>query len=524
METHLFSDLAFEQEFDEQLQFPLHVVLDPVDLSFEEAKTVRYVYYRSDPDPVENWRRAAFRVFLRPFELLTYLREAGVTVPPIGQVVSLHHALFTTLGIRCLERRISGAQMLYLRLVWEDERGGAEGDRRRFRDWEFLVRDLLQGELEISESEEANAENNVSSLITDSAVEIAKAKSAATPFFEMPTRSGEGEAAEVSEAERRAVHFLRGDSEFTYHAGPLEPPSKIRGHEIVQPRLEVNPDVIYASGPHDDDRVSKTDEWQQGGLLRLRSVWDVQQRLRLHVLWYAHSFWRSRGLRYEDREEDLRLTLDAYFDSVAVEYELAREVYREIKAVLRTDRMLPQKFSCHLSIETSWLLVWELFDCALEIWRDRADVNSCIIKALTHRLRSGKQVHGDSAAVDKTNNTYETWYADVVRCVRAEVDLGVEVRVETCPHSNLWITRGRDGQLRKWVTQPDTYVLYVTPGLVFHWVSPGGFAVSSRVRLDGVGRDHFERFQMSAPVLAKRVLLEGGGPRPKVPGVSVYSL
>ncbi|AEV80629.1 DNA packaging tegument protein UL17 [Cercopithecine betaherpesvirus 5] len=514
METHLFSDLAFEQEFDEEFEFPLHVVLDPIDLSFADAETVRYVYYRSDPDPVGRWRRAAFRVFLRPFELLAYLREVGVTVSPTATTtrVPLHHALFTTLGVRCPERRIAGSQVLYLRLVW---------DRERFRDWEFLVRDLLRGELETSELEQA-ARPSTSSLVTDSAVEIAKANSAATPFFEMPA-SSKGESAEAGDLERRVVQFLRGDSELTYHAGPLEPPSKIRGHEIVQPRLEVNPDVIYASGPHDDDRVSKTDEWQQGGLLRLRSVWDLQQRLCVHVLWYAHSFWRSLGLRYEDREEDLRLTLDAYFDRVAVEYELLREVYREIKAVLRTDRMLPQKFSCHLSIETSWLLIWELFDHALELWRDRADVNSCIIKALAHRLRTGQQADGDSVSVDKTN-TCETWYADVVRCVRAEVDLGVEVRVERCPHSDLWITRGRDGQLRKWVAQPETYVLYVTPGLVFHWVLPGGFAISSRVRLDGVGRDHFERFQMSAPVLTKRMLLEGGRPRPKVPGVSVYSL
>ncbi|QQL11318.1 Rh128 [macacine betaherpesvirus 3] len=510
METHLFSDLAFEQVFEEDPQLPLHVVLDPVDLSFAEAETVRYVYYRSDPDPIGRWRRATFRVFLRPFELLTYLRDAGLTVAPTFRVVC-HHALFTTLGIRCAEQRLSGAQMLYLRLVWNEE---------RFRDWEFLVRDLLREEMSVCQSTEPADRPDPSLLMTDAMLELAKSSSTTAPFFEMPS-SGTGNnnassasaADESSQVERRVIQFLRGDSELTYHAGPLEPPSKIRGHEIVQPRIEVNPDVIYASGPHEDDRTSKTDEWQKGGVLRLGSVWDVRQRLRLHVLWYAQSFWRSRGLKYEDREEDLRLTLDSYFDRLSVEYQLLREVYREIKAVLRSDRMVAQKFSCHLSIETSWLLIWELFDRALELWRDQADVNSCIIKALAHKLRSkARSSHGNSVSAGKTNPS-ETWYADVVRCVRAEVNLGVEVHVETCSQSGLWLVRGRDGQLRKWITQPQTYVLYATPGLVFHWVLPGGFAISSRVCLDGVGRDHFERFQMSAPVLTKRMLLETGWTR-----------
>ncbi|AAM00731.1 DNA packaging tegument protein UL17 [Panine betaherpesvirus 2] len=597
METHLYSDLAFEARFAADWQLPLHLVLDHSALSCEEAETLRYVYYRNavrpapppqsteqggpEQDAAEDWQRAAFRVLPRPLELLAYLRDSGLTVtlPADDPGVRMYYAVFTTLGLRCPDKRISGSQMLYLRLMW---------DQGRQRDWEFLARDLLREEIEANridrhqrELAEARAVNNrrltsgtarplLSSATTSSApshpllgsepafgrsdspamaaaaaaaAELPPLESAAgTPFFQIPRApagadGGSGQSGGPSDLELRVARLLRGDPEFTYHAGPLEPPSRIRGRELVQTRVDINPDLMYATSAQEPVEVSRTDEWKGAGVSRRREVWDVQRRVRFHVLWYVNSFWRTCGLTYDDNEADLYRALDAYRSRIAVEYVLIRAVRDEIRLVLQHRRALRQLFACHVVRKMSWIHVWELFRHALELWIDRADERSCIIKALTPRLGrparapTPERLDRDASALKPypwlagrgslPEEPERVWYADVVRCVRAQVDLGVEVRVRRCRRTGLWVARDRRGQLRRWPSQAEVCVLYVTPELHFHWVLPGGFAVSSRLCLDGLGqRGLRERFQVGEAVFTRGMHLATGLQGPEAPRVS----
>ncbi|AQN73746.1 DNA packaging tegument protein UL17 [Human betaherpesvirus 5] len=585
METHLYSDLAFEARFADDEQLPLHLVLDQEVLSNEEAETLRYVYYRNvdsagrsagrvpggdeDDAPASDdaedavggdrafdrerrtWQRACFRVLPRPLELLDYLRQSGLTVTlEKEQRVRMFYAVFTTLGLRCPDNRLSGAQTLHLRLVWPDG---------SYRDWEFLARDLLREEMEANKRDRQhqlatttnhrrrgglrnNLDNGSDRRLPEAAVASLET-AVSTPFFEIPNGAGTSSAnggGRFSNLEQRVARLLRGDEEFIYHAGPLEPPSKIRGHELVQLRLDVNPDLMYATDPHDRDKVARTDEWKGAGVSRLREVWDVQHRVRLRVLWYVNSFWRSRELSYDDHEVELYRALDAYRARIAVEYVLIRAVRDEIYAVLRRDSgALPQRFACHVPRNMSWRVVWELCRHALALWMDRADVRSCIIKALTPRLSRGAAAAAQRARRQRERSAPKpqellfgprnesgppaerTWYADVVRCVRAQVDLGVEVRAARCPRTGLWIVRDRRGRLRRWLSQPEVCVLYVTPDLDFYWVLPGGFAVSSRVTLHGLAqralRDRFQNFEA---VLARGMHVEAGRQEPETPRVS----
>ncbi|AEV80788.1 DNA packaging tegument protein UL17 [Aotine betaherpesvirus 1] len=525
METHLFSDLDFKHRFERLAQIPVHVIFDETALTLEQLSPLLGVYYKTDF--AGEWQRAPFSVWRRRASLKRYLEHQGMKVGPEYDV-TLHHAVFTTLGVPCPERVVSGGTLVYVRFVLRDssprrrsvfssqrqEEKSLGSTERVTVDCEFFARDLLKGrlaQLVVHREEEERQRTLEQELLPQSAQ--------GKPFFEIPQA---GNDARVKAAQQQ---LMRPGLTERYTGGPLEPPSKIRGYELSK-RPEVdNPDILYAFGADEARVESWTEEWLAGGLAGLTAVWDVSGRVRVRALWYQGSFWNALQLEFRDDEVDLRRSLETYRKKVLAESALFQNVYRELRGAVTQRRAVRQLFDCFVSADLDPAFLWEMACASLDLWIDRVEKESCIIKALVSCLQRsrGAPDHGYHLAVSG-GDRHETW-ADVIYSASGRVDLGLSVRLDVCPRNGILETRDRDGRLLDWVKNPEVCVIYATNGLKVYWILPGGFGTVVPVPLHGVDLGVlYERFKTPQGLCTERVRLEAGVQDPQKPGVCLRGL
>ncbi|AEV80944.1 DNA packaging tegument protein UL17 [Saimiriine betaherpesvirus 4] len=472
METHLFSDLDFQYRFDSLAQVPIHLVFDETVLTLEKLSQLVGVYFKTEWG--QDWQRALFTVVPRRWCLRQYLDQRGLKSPDVKIVCQ--HAVFTTIGVSCVDRVILGGRLVYVRFVLNHRQSSVAAENRRsFVDCEFFVRDLLKGR-HFRSQEEASSDRLVLP-VND------------RPFFEIP--HGDARSKIVGQQ-----LLLRSGVTEQYTGGALEPPSKIRGYELSKrPEVE-NPDILYAFGENEGRIIPWTEEWESGGVVGIQTVWDVSAQVRVHVLWYQRSFWNSLKIDYRDEEVDIRQSLETYRRHLVVGSSVFENIYRELRVNVAERRAVRQLFDCFVSADLDPSFLWEMACASLDLWIYRVEKESCIIKALTTCLQQSRDVQGfRQYRVVGQGGRREAW-ADVIYNASGRVDLGLQVSLEVCSSSGLWRTKDRHGYVLDWVANPEVCVIYATSHLDIYWILPGGFGTVLPIPVHGVDLGLlYERFK-----------------------------
>lgn len=283
--------------------------------------------------------------------------------------------------------------------------------------------------------------------------------------------------------------------------GALEEPSIVRG--LPPPSRP----TVRGAFPLD---VSKNVEEQTPVIVCKSNAWlgpenriavaelpELRRQVRAYVVWYGKSFWA--GMKVRQRVSDrmsLKTSLARSFTDLAdFLSKMCENVCVGLERELSARQGLHQRFSCALEKDLDFGPILDVLCVSKHVWVNQANENSCIIKALTHRLCAealGNRVRycergqpgGNDVGVAPVTDT--ACWADVIDCVRGKVYGGIDVQLCVCPRTGLLSVRRRDGRDAAWVCDPRLCVLYARRDLRAFWTVPGGFAAEFTISLDGL--------------------------------------
>lgn len=550
METHLSSDIDFEQRFSHAERLPVHLIVGDAALRYEDCVTVKRVYYKTLGDT--GWETARFTIVENEFLAEEHVRNTparlalrgGLPTPAKSSCrARIRFAVFVTVGILYQDGGVNSTDVVRIRFVCDPReltssglpsfygRRFDEGARRtlmtnlepRFDgsektvDVDLLQRDLLESrtryapdppsdeliEDETSPSNAGDTHPSMSHVVDGGACEGMESPVAPLEgcgFFDISTNRRM--SAQMEAYLSRFLACANGNVKAT---GPLEVPSVVRGI-VTTDRRGVFSDELVAgySGceAKEPERgpLSTTAKWfSDCNVFSVVPLEDLSRHRRVYVAWYACSFWTGWKLRrrppspVSSIKGSLDLSFVAWSQCIS---SLCADVCNRLNAALACTGTLPQRFRCAISSQLDFRPILDLLCVSRDVWVNRADESGCIIKAIVERLRVTDAGKGVRYAGRGTQDA-DCW-ADVIDCVRGRVYSGIGVKLMLCPRTGLLTVQRRDGRPVSWVQDPRLCVLYARRDLSVLWCVPGGFAAEFAIRPHGGQLDIFrERFKMS---------------------------
>ncbi|AAF99181.1 pR93 [rat cytomegalovirus strain Maastricht] len=290
-------------------------------------------------------------------------------------------------------------------------------------------------------------------------------------FFELDDRRRMSE-----DMERRLARFAKKRVS-AVDFGPLEPPSKVRGREIVNPRGEFFSDGEAVEVP--PPVRSRTDRWfGSDNAVCVSRVQGVLGPRSFLVVWYSE----SAGADVEGESDGLDdgpavvlcfqhvrrwdLTLTRVYNAAAA----------GLGEAVRRGGALAQRFRVDLCSDLRGRDLAELLGLSRDVWLVNATGDGCIIKALSHDLRPRRRDYERSDGL--------LGWADVIRYSSGKVDGGLAVRLVPAGPSGLWRSVYDDGEPTGWETDPRACVLYALIDGTLVWALPGGFSAVFALAVD----------------------------------------
>ncbi|AFK83930.1 B93 [miniopterid betaherpesvirus 1] len=531
METHLSSDLDFEQRYAEHKHVPIHLVLGDEALSYFDHFHISRIYYRTLGDKDLGWERARFTVVSKEIVLEKYIHETARRVlrrpvkdfvcPEGGKKpVKMRFAVFTTIGVRCENDAIVSTDVIRLRVVCVP--------RDPFKKYSGYLTSFVQAHVAREEPSFDGTESVVDIDIVQKDIFATRVKFSQVATGSRPspaprerlTESGAlGSSADMPDADSADVSTrffsisspgrmspsiesylsrFMGCVNEDVRSGPLEDPSKVRGCPVTTRRGRLLPDIVDADTVEGAYAPSKTDAWfGEDNKVFVVGVHDIKRLVKVHVVWYERSFWATNPVRCrnDDRSsmrDSLAKSFGNFLECLA---SLCENVCVGLESSLGASNVLSQKFSCAIASSIDFNPVLDLLCVSKDVWVNKVSERSCIIKALVERLRDAD--HGDDVRYLGRGAPYADCWADVIDCVRNKVYPGINVQLKASTRTGLLFSQHRDGRDTAWVRDPRLCVLYVDRNLHALWVVPGGFCVEFDVPFDGVQLNAIrDRFKM----------------------------
>lgn len=290
-------------------------------------------------------------------------------------------------------------------------------------------------------------------------------------FFEVDDRRRMSE-----DMERRLARFTKKRVS-AVDFGPLEPPSKVRGREIVNPRGEFFSDGEAVEVP--PPVRSRTDRWfGTDNAVRVSRVQGVLGPRSFLVAWYSESVGADVEGESDGLDDGPAVVMS--FQHIRRWDVTLTKLYNAVAAGLgeavRRDGALEQRFRVDLCSDLHGRDLLELLGLSRDVWLVNVTGDSCIIKALSYDLRPRRRNYERSDG--------RVGWADVIRYSSGKVDSGLAVRLVPAGPSGLWRSVYDDDEPTGWETDPRDCVLYALTDGTLVWALPGGFSAVFRLTVD----------------------------------------
>lgn len=540
METHLYSDLDFEQRFFCTSCVPVHLVLGEDVVTFDECVRVSRIYYKTLGD--DDWTRARFQCVSKDIILEDFIKDTSVRLFKRHDACDvsdgktrLQQAVFTTIGMKYDDNVSVYTDVVRIRIVCRPlVQREICCDRWAARDRYAVVTGREEIEI-LAEDKTFDGEEtviDVDVLYKDLLAVRQRAPSGATDTAARggrttasATRRGSSASSAVNDPagadetvppiessffniktssvippniESYLAKFMNCKTRSMSDTGPLEGPSKVRGRVLTERRGKAFEEPVPGDAK-DETSESSVQKWFGGdNAVFISRISDLRRSKSLYTVWYSQSFWSSWDVPYRTiGEVTMRTALGRSFadfaDCLSV---LCRNVCACFENVVLTSRILSQKISCGVSANVDFRPIFDLMCVSKHVWVTHVSERSCIIKALIEQLRDADA--GRSAQYSGRGSSAADCWADVIDCVRGKVYPGIDVKLDVCARTGLLIPVGKDGHPARWARDPRLCVLYVKKDLNALWCVPGGFGAEFSIRLDGVQLGVIrDRFKMS---------------------------
>lgn len=540
METHLSSDLDFEQTFFHTSCVPVHLVLGGDVVTFDECVRISRIYYKTLGD--DNWTRARFQCVAKDIMLEDFIKNTSFRIFKRHDACNvsdgktrLQRAVFTTIGMKYDDNVSVYTDVVRIRIVCRpfvdrEIRYGSWAARDRYAvvtgrgeievlaedktfdgeetviDVDVMYKDLLIVRQRAPSGATDNAAcggrvavsttcrgSNVSGAVNDSAGDEETVSPVDSSFFNIKASS------EIPPSiESYLAKFMNCKTRSMSDTGPLEGPSKVRGRVLTERRGKAFEEPVQ-SDAKDDTSESSVQKWfGYDNTVFISRIADIRRRKSLYTVWYSQSFWSSWNVPHRTiGDVTMRTALGRSFadfaDCLSI---LCRNVCACFENVVLTSRILSQKISCGVSANVDFRPIFDLMCVSKHVWVTHVSERSCIIKALIEQLRDADA--GRSAQYSGRGSSAADCWADVIDCVRGKVYPGIDVKLDVCARTGLLIPVVKDGHPARWARDPRLCVLYVRKDLNALWCVPGGFGAEFAIRLDGVQLGVIrDRFKMS---------------------------
>lgn len=538
METHLSSDIDYEQRFSFQYRVPVHLVLSEECIRYEDCASVVGVYYKTLGDG--GWERARYMAVLHEFVLEDYIQRAGDRMLGRATATSrprsatdkrtrLRFALFTSFGMSYREGAVEPTDVVRLRLLCTQARalsrerahrgvlslpeqafvgGGRDLSNGEFAvDVDFMQKDVLSSRQRAVAALKWNVDARPKAPEKNAAGGDSDRGRGAAGGLDTPEAIGSEETTffsidvtkKVQRPDACLASYMSALPAAVIRGGPLEDPSKVRGFNTTVRRGQ-----ILTEGEGSSDAAAKeppsesaSGKWFAHNPIFVSVLPDIKCQRNVYAVWYERSFWsrlrvKQKTSPYASIQAGLGRSFTDFAECLSA---LCRNTCAALEAALSSSRVLRQRFLCAISTNIDFEPIFDMLCVSKHVWVNQVDGSSCIIKALIENLRAADD--GNRARYLGRGDAGADWHADVVDCVRGKVYCGIDVKLIVCPRTGLFKPCKRDGKPVDWLLDPALCTLYVHRDLSALWVVPGGFCAEFKIGLHGVQLDVIrERFKM----------------------------